>query len=180
MPRGHQSTDSGITVDISLIWAMADNRVIGCDNSLPWKLPDEMKHFMQTTLGKPVIMGRKTFLSMPGALPKRTNIVLTRDPMSEAAGAQTVGDLDQALVVARAQAAADGQHEIMIIGGAEIYAMALPLATRLYITRVHDEPAGDVRFPEFDMSAWHCLSSVRHDADERHSSAFTIELFERR
>jgi len=165
---------------ISLIWAMAENRVIGRDNDLPWRLPSEMRHFMTTTMGKPVIMGRKTFTSMPGALPGRANIVLTRDTNWQSKGATVVHDLDAALVVAKATAVESGVDEILIIGGAEIYAMALPLATRLHITRVHDEPAGDVTFPAFDLSEWQCLKSAYVAGDEKHSSDYTIELYEKK
>ena len=167
-------------MDISLIWAMADNRLIGRDNDLPWRLPGDLKHFMATTMGKPVVMGRKTFASMPGALPGRANIVMTRDTSWQSKGAMVVHDLEAALVLAQANAREQDVSEIMIIGGAEIYAMALPLATRLHITRVHDEPAGDVFFPPFDLSEWQCLNSERFAGDEKHTSDYTIELYERK
>ena len=136
---------------ISLIWAMAENGVIGRDNRLPWRLPVDMKHFMTTTMGKPVIMGRKTLESMKSPLPGRTNIVLTRDPLWQRDGVQVVGELSEALDLAEQQGLIDGVDETMIIGGAEIYALALPLAERLYVTRVHAEPAGDVYFPPIDL-----------------------------
>ena len=131
---------------ISLIWAMAENGVIGRDNRLPWRLPVDMKHFMTTTMGKPVIMGRKTLESMKSPLPGRTNIVLTRDPLWQRDGVQVVGELSEALDLAEQQGLIDGVDETMIIGGAEIYALALPLAERLYVTRVHAEPAGMCTF----------------------------------
>ena len=139
---------------ISLVWAMAENRVIGRDNTLPWRLPDDMRHFMNTTMGKPVLMGRKTFESMKSALPGRTNIVMTRDPNWHREGVKVVADLDAGIELAESQGLIDGVDEIMIIGGAEIYALALPRATRLYLTQVHAEPKGDVFFPELDLSAW--------------------------
>ena len=166
-------------MEISLIWAMAENRVIGRDNSLPWRLPDDMRHFMRVTMGKPVLMGRKTFESMKSPLPGRTNIVLTRDTSWQRDGARVVHDLDEGLELAESQALIDGQTELMVIGGADVYALALPRAQRLYITHVHAEPLGDVFFPEFDLTAWRAVSAERHEADEKHSSAFTISVYER-
>ena len=121
-----------------------------------------MKHFMTTTMGKPVIMGRKTLESMKSPLPGRTNIVLTRDPLWQRDGVQVVGELSEALDLAEQQGLIDGVDETMIIGGAEIYALALPLAERLYVTRVHAEPAGDVYFPPIDLDAWRLLSQQQH------------------
>ena len=164
---------------ISLIWAMAENGVIGRDNRLPWRLPVDMKHFMTTTMGKPVIMGRKTLESMKSPLPGRTNIVLTRDPLWQRDGVQVVGELSEALDLAEQQGLIDGVDETMIIGGAEIYALALPLAERLYVTRVHAEPAGDVYFPPVDLDAWRLLSHQQHPADDRHSAPCSIEVYER-
>lgn len=164
---------------ISLIWAMAENRVIGRDNSLPWRLPTDMRHFMNVTMGKPVIMGRKTFESMKSALPGRTNIVLTRDPTWQREGVQVVRDLDAAIELAEQQSLIDGQDEVMVIGGADIYALALPLATRLYVTHVHASPEGDVFFPEFDLDEWQCAAEESFEADDRHSAAFTIAVYER-
>ena len=146
---------------------MAENRVIGRDNSLPWRLPDDMRHFMNTTMGKPVLMGRKTFESMKSALPGRTNIVLTRDPNWHREGVNVVADLDAGIELAESQGLIDGVDEIMIIGGAEIYALALPRATRLYLTHVHAEPQGDVFFPELDLSAWELVMQKKCYADER-------------
>ena len=145
---------------------MAENRVIGRDNTLPWRLPDDMRHFMNTTMGKPVLMGRKTFESMKSALPGRTNIVMTRDPNWHREGVKVVADLDAGIELAESQGLIDGVDEIMIIGGAEIYALALPRATRLYLTQVHAEPQGDVFFPELDLSAWELVMQKKCYADE--------------
>lgn len=158
---------------------MADNGVIGRDNSLPWRLPVDMKHFMTTTMGKPLVMGRKTLESMKAPLPGRTNIVLTRDPNWQRDGVHVVGDLKSALDLAEQQGLIDGVDETMVIGGAEIYALALPLADRLYVTRVHAEPHGDVYFPAIDFSQWRRLSQQQHSADERHSAPCSIEVYER-
>jgi dihydrofolate reductase len=165
---------------ISLIWAMTRNRVIGRDNDLPWHLPDEMRHFMRTTSGHPVIMGRKQFEAMGKALPKRTNIVMTRSRTFRAEGALVVADLDAALVAARADAAARGVDEIFVIGGAEIYALALPIADRLYFTLIDADIEGDTRFPPFDENAWREVSRESHPIDARHPYAFTIRILERR
>ena len=164
---------------VSLIWAMADNGVIGLDNGLPWRLPVDMKHFMTTTLGKPVVMGRKTLESMKSPLPGRTNIVLTRDPNWQRDGVLVVRDMPAAMALAEQQGLIDGVDEVMVIGGAEIYALALPMAERLYVTRVHAQPAGDVYFPPIDLGAWRLLSQQKHAADERHSAACSIEVYER-
>jgi dihydrofolate reductase len=158
---------------------MADNGVIGRDNRLPWRLPIDMQHFMTTTMGKPVIMGRKTLESMKSPLPGRTNVVLTRDPLWQRDGVQVVGDLPEALDLAEQQGLIDGIDETMIIGGAEIYSLALPLAERLYVTRVHTEPAGDVYFPPIDLDAWRLLSHQQHPSDDRHSAPCSIEVYER-
>ena len=164
---------------VSLIWAMADNGVIGLDNGLPWRLPVDMKHFMTTTLGKPIVMGRKTLESMKSPLPGRTNIVLTRDPNWQRDGVLVVRDMPAAMALAEQQGLIDGVDEVMVIGGAEIYALALPMAERLYVTRVHAQPAGDVYFPPIDLGAWRLLSQQQHAADERHSAACSIEVYER-
>src|SRR5215831_7237533 len=122
---------------VALIWAMARNRVIGRDNALPWRLPDEMRYFMRTTLGKPVIMGRKQWEAMDKPLAKRTNIVITRRRGYVANGATVVHTLDEALARARATLGADAANgEAMVIGGGEIYALALPFADRLYCTEI--------------------------------------------
>ena len=166
-------------MQLSMIWAMAENRVIGRDNSLPWRLPNDMRHFMQTTMGRPVIMGRKTFESMKAPLPGRTNIVLTQNPDWRRDGVQVVATLDEAIELAQSQCLIDGVDEVMVIGGAQIYEMALPQADKLYVTLVHDEPKGDVFFPEFDLAQWKTTADERFEADERHSSAYSIQTLER-
>jgi dihydrofolate reductase len=136
---------------MALIVAVARNRVIGRDGGLPWRLPEDMKWFRARTMGLPIIMGRKTWESFPKRpLPGRTNIVVTRQADYAAAGGVVVGSLAAALEVARAEA----PREIMIIGGAELYAQALPLVQRIYLTRVEAEVEGDALFPSFDASGW--------------------------
>ncbi len=117
---------------LALIWAMSRNRVIGAAGGLPWRLPDEMRHFQRTTLDKPVIMGRRTFATMAEPLPRRTNIVLTRSPGYSHPGVEVAHDLVEALAVASEICARDGAEEAVVIGGAEVYALALPNADRLY------------------------------------------------
>lgn len=164
---------------ISLIWAMAGNGVIGQDGRLPWRLPTDLKFFMSNTLGKPVIMGRKTFETLKAPLPGRTNIVLTREVGYRRDGIQVADNFAQALRLAKTQCQADGGDEIMIAGGAEVYRLGLAVATRLYVTRVEATPEGDTVFPELDWSAWRELSSEHFEADDRHSAAFTITIYER-
>jgi dihydrofolate reductase len=161
---------------LSLIWAMTRNRVIGRNNALPWHLPDEMRHFMRTTLGHPVIMGRKQFEAMGKPLPKRTNIVLSRNPAFAPDGIVVVQTLDHA--IARAQEAGGGD-EAMVIGGAEIYALALPKADRLYFTLIDTELDGDTWFPQFDDSKWREVQRDEHGIDARHAYAFSIRVLDR-
>ncbi len=165
---------------LSLIWAMTRNRVIGRDNDLPWSLPADMKHFMTTTRGHPVIMGRRTFESMDRRpLPRRTNIVVTRTPGYEAPGAVVVESLDAALAVARAQCAVDGVDEAFVTGGAGLYAEALPLADRLYVTVIDADLDGDTFFPELDWRLWREVDRESHPADQRHAYSFVISTYER-
>ena len=128
---------------------------------------------------KPILMGRKTFESMKAALPGRTNIVLTRDTSWQRENATVIHDLRAGLELAEQQCRADGQDEVMVIGGADVYALALPLATRLYITHVHAAPAGDVFFPDLDLSTWQCVSEEHFAADDKHFTDFTIAVYER-
>jgi dihydrofolate reductase len=136
---------------VALIVAVAENGVIGRDNALPWRIPEDMNWFKARTMGKPCVMGRKTWESFPKRpLPGRTNIVVTRDPAYRAEGAVVVSSLQAALDVA----AGEDPDEIMVLGGAEIYAQALPLADRIYLTSVHGEVAGDTTFPALDRAQW--------------------------
>jgi dihydrofolate reductase len=167
-------------MDISLIWAMAENGVIGRGNSLPWRLPKDMQFFMAATMGKPVIMGRKTFESMKAPLPGRTNIVMTRAENYQREGIKVVANFAEALKVARAQCEVDGVDEIMVAGGAEIYRLALAVGTRLYVTTVHADIEGDTWFPELDWSAFEEARAESFPQDERHSHPFTISVFNRK
>lgn len=163
---------------ISLIAARSRNGVIGKNNDLPWKLPDDSKYFMTTTRGHHVIMGRKNYDSLPDAykpLPNRTNILVTRQPAFHAPGCLVVHSLDRALDIARL----NGEGEVFVIGGAEIYTLALPVAHRLYLTEIDAEVQGDTYFPDFDKSQWREVSRRSHKADEKHAYAFDFVVYER-
>ncbi len=141
-------------VKLALIAAMARNRVIGRDNAMPWHLPEDLRYFKATTLGKPIVMGRKTFDSLGRPLPSRTNIVVSRQPDLTLEGAQVFASIDAALSAARQQAQADGVDEVMVIGGDNLYRQTLERADRIYLTRIDSEPEGDAWFPDFDEQAW--------------------------
>jgi dihydrofolate reductase len=163
---------------ISLIAALAQNRVIGKDNDLPWRLPDDMKFFMQSTKGHYVIMGRKNYDSLQDKfkpLPQRTNIVVTRQKDLHAPGCIVVNAVEKALDIAKQ----NNEQEAFVIGGAEIYKIALPLAHRLYLTEIHAHVQGDTYFPEFDKKEWNEVSRVPHKADERHPFSFDFVIYER-
>jgi dihydrofolate reductase len=160
-------------VALSLIVAMAENRVIGRDNALPWRLPADLKHFRRITMGHPIIMGRKNFDSIGRPLPGRTNIVVTRSPDFSVPGCIVTHSVPDALAAANADA------EPFIIGGAELYAQTLAQATRLYLTLVHAEIPGDVYFPPLDWSEWQELSRERHAADAEHAHAYSFLTLER-
>ena len=149
----------------SMIVAMAENRVIGINNKLPWYLPNDLKYFKQVTLGKPIIMGRKTFESIGKPLPGRTNIIITRNPHWTAEGIKVVHSLDQAYQLAEAVCEIDGQNELMIIGGDQIYQSSLPDIDRVYLTQVHAKVDGDAWFPEVDWRQWKEVGRDDYQAD---------------
>ena len=157
---------------IAIIAALARNRVIGRGNRLPWHLPDDLRHFKRLTLGRPIIMGRRTWESLPGLLPHRTHVVVTRDPDYRAKGAVVVRSLEEALAVA-------GGEEALVVGGAQLYALALPRASRLYLTLVDAQVEGDAFFPEIDPAAWREVAREPHAADERHAYPFAFVTLER-
>jgi dihydrofolate reductase len=147
---------SELRTPVALIAAVARNGVIGRDNQMPWRLPGELQYFKATTLGKPVVMGRKTFVSIGRPLPGRSNIVISRDRGYHADGVAVAHTLNEALALADVIAVRDGAAEIMVIGGAEIYRLALPLAQIIYLTEVLAEVEGDAWFPTVDWSQWRC------------------------
>nr|AIA11672.1 Dihydrofolate reductase [uncultured bacterium] len=161
---------------ISLIVAASDNNVIGGHNQLLWKLPDDMKRLKELTMGKPLIMGRKTHESVGRVLPGRRNIVITRHPEKVMEGAEAVGSLQEALKLALA----DDAEEAIIFGGGEIYTQALPLADSVYMTRVHGEFEGDTYFPELPKKEWKEVWSEEHEKDDKHAYAFTFQNWQRK
>lgn len=174
---------------ISLLVAVAENGVIGRDNGMPWHLPDDLKRFKSLTMGKPVLMGRKTFESIGKPLPGRTSLVLTRSRDWSAAGAVVVHSLDEAVereAEIRAAQAADGSverardlPELVCVGGAEVYRLALPRARRIYLTRVLATVDGDTIFPCLDEQAWQETRRELHPADARHAYAMVFSVLER-
>ena len=160
---------------ITLIAAVAENRVIGRDGGLPWRLPDDLRRFKQRTDGHIVIMGRRTFASLAAPLPNRPAIVVSRNRGLDIPGATLANSLDEALDIARGR----GEDEVFILGGSEIYAMAIPLADRLELTVVHAEIEGDRYFPEFDLAAWTITEDQRREADDRHEYPFSFRCYER-
>ena len=169
-------------MQVALVAAVAENGVIGRDNGLPWRLSTDMKRFRATTMGKPVIVGRKTWESFPKRpLPGRLNIVVTRDRNYPAEGAEVVTSLHDALILARTRArCTPGLEEVCVIGGGEIYRQALPLADRLYITHVVASPDGDTRFPDIDPTVWKELSSESVPAGEKDSHPTRFVVYARR
>jgi len=158
---------------ITLIWAQGENGVIGRDNALPWRIPADMAYFRRETVGKTVVMGRKTWESFGSKpLKDRKNIVLTRDVSYTADGADVVHSIEDAL------SAADGE-EVMIIGGSEIYALSLPIADRLRVTRVRESFEGDAVFPTVDWSSWLLVSSEEGIRDEKNVYRYEFEVYER-
>ena len=166
----------------SLVVAVAENGVIGRDNGLPWRLSTDMKRFKAGTMGKPVVMGRKTWESFPRRpLPGRLNIVISRDPAYRAEGAETVTSLKDALTLARAKGRClAGADEVCIIGGGEIYRQAMPIADRLYVTHVLASPDGDTRFPEIEPEIWREASAEEYPAGEKDTHATRYVIYERR
>lgn len=161
-----------------MIAAVAKNNVIGKDNDLVWSLPDDMKFFMEKTTGHHVIMGRKNYESIPKKyrpLPNRTNIVMTRQKNLSIEGVEVVHSLEEALEIAQK----NGENEVLIIGGGEIYDIAMEQADILYLTEVEASPAGDAFFPVFDRSQWKETARIHHNKDERHAYAFDFVTYKR-
>lgn len=158
----------------SLVVAVARNGVIGRDNGLPWRLPDDLRYFKRVTMGHPVIMGRRTWQSIGKPLPGRANIVVTHDRAFRAPGCMVVHSMDEAWK------AAEGAEEACVIGGTSLFAESLPTADVIHLTEVEAQVEGDTYFPDFDRSAWREVEVARHAADERHEYPFRIVRLERR
>jgi len=169
-----------LTVPVAMIAAVGDNGVIGSDGAIPWRLPTDFAHFKRTTMGKPLIMGRKTFESIGKPLPGRTNIVVTRQIDYQPEGVLVFHSLVVALEQAQRIAADTGVDEIMIGGGGEIYREAMPLAERLYVTHVAASPLGDARFPPIDPKQWEVEAALELSRTARDSADFTVKVYRRR
>lgn len=168
-------------IPISLIVAVAKNGVIGRDGDLPWRLSTDLKLFRRLTMGKPVVMGRKTWATLQRKpLDGRDNIVVTRDTGFAADGAIVVGSIDAAIETALEAAAARGADEIMVIGGAEIYRATLPVADRIYLTEVAAEPDGDAHFPQLSSAEWRTVSEQSIDRGPKDEYAAVLKVLERR
>jgi len=166
-------------ITVALIVAVAENQVIGNKNTLPWNIRSELRHFRTTTLGKPIIMGRKTFESIGKPLPERSNIIVTSDKNYSAAGITVAHSLEEAIELGKKIAADEGADEVIIAGGANIYAQAISMVDRLYITRVHISPEGDAKFPKFNKDQWHEVKSEFHNAQGGETSDYTIKIYDR-
>ncbi len=166
------------TLPLSLLAAIGENRVIGVDNSMPWHLPADFKYFKATTLGNPIIMGRKTWDSLGRPLPGRLNLVVSRQTGLQLEGAEVFASLEAAVERAQAWAQEQGVSEVMLIGGAQLYSQGLADADRLYLTRVGLSPEGDAWFPEFDQAQWRLVSEEPHGAADG-KPAFSFEVWER-
>ncbi|MEM8750474.1 MAG: dihydrofolate reductase [Pseudomonadota bacterium] len=171
---------SGDKLPIWIVVAMAENNVIGRDGDMPWKLSTDLQHFKSVTMGKPMIMGRKTFEAIGKPLPGRTSIVVTRDKSWQSPGVVPAQSLDQALSLAAEIAKASEANAICIVGGGQIYAQAMDHADRLHVTRVHAAPEGDTVFPDIDERQWEEVSSREVPAGEKDSAATTFVEFRRR
>jgi dihydrofolate reductase len=169
-----------MSIRLSMMVAKATNNVIGRNNKLPWYLPNDLKYFKQVTFGKPVIMGRKTWESLKGPLPGRTNTMITRQPAYQAEGAKVVATVDDAITMAENVAFIEGQEEAVIMGGAEIYALALAQTQRLYLTEVHAEVDGDTFFPEYDKGEWEEIAREDFPAEGPNPYDYSFVVYERK
>ena len=176
--------EDGHAVSVALIWAMSRNGVIGKDNKLPWHLPADLRHFKRTTLGMPIIMGRRTYESTGGALPGRMNVIVTAGDLDGDAeryeNVVLARSVPEALALGKAQARKDKRSRCFVCGGQALYSAALPLADELFITRVDVEIEGDVFFPEFDLDPWQCVSEEVFQPDERHALAYAFFHYQRK
>lgn len=165
---------------LAVIVAAAENGTIGKNNMLPWHLPEDLGYFKRVTMGKPIIMGRKTFESIGRPLPGRVNIVISRSPDYKVNGVEVVESFDAALLVARDRALTQGVDELMVIGGEEIYRVALPCADLLYLTKVHADIDGDAHLPAIDWSQWSEVSCEHHQAIDTAQPDYSFTVHERR
>ena len=177
--QGSGAAPSKPAVGVTFVVAVADNDVIGQGGGLPWRLKSDMQHFRAATMGKPVVMGRKTYLSIGKPLAGRTNIVVSRDRAFTAPGVLVAPSIEAALTVARGDALRRGAAEIAVIGGADIYEQTMTAADRLVVTRVHLRPGGDTKFPSVDPNVWKEVERAEHRAGPHDEADFTIVVYER-
>jgi len=161
---------------ISTIVAVAKNNVIGKDNDIPWYLPADLKYFKKITTGHHIVMGRKCYESIGRPLPKRTNVIVTRNPFFIATGCLIAHNVAEAVALAKA----NGEEEVFIIGGGQIYEIALPHVDRVYLTEVDLEVDGDIFFPEMDLQNWTLIKETNHKADEKNEYDYTFKILERK
>jgi len=164
---------------LSMIVATADDNVIGKDNDMPWHLPADLAYFKKVTLGKPIIMGRKTYESIGRALPGRRNIVISRDENYQADGIDTVTSVEQAIALVDGSDGSEGVEEIMVIGGGAIYKHCLPAAQRLYITHIKAKIDGDTQFPNYDDGSWNKVASEVRASDEKNAYVLDFSVYEK-
>ena len=159
--------------NLSIIAAMSDNGVIGRDNRLPWRMPADLARFKRLTMGKPILMGRRTWESLPGLLPHRTHVIVTRNSDYRVAGGHVVHSLEEAI-----DRFGDAE-ELMVVGGENLYRQTLPLASRMYLTLIHGEFAGDTHFPQWRQDEWRETGRIDHEPDENNSHAYSFITLER-
>jgi len=169
-----------MSVPVILVAAMARGRVIGVANGLPWHMRSDLKQFKAATMGKPLVMGRKTYQSIGRLLPGRESIIVTRDAAFTVAGAHMAGDLDAALRLGQERAQAMGADAVIVAGGATVYAEALPFADAMILTELHLDAQGDAYFPPFDMAQWREASRIAYPRGEGDDAAFDVVRLERR
>lgn len=176
----HGTSDVLADVKVSFVVARTRNAVIGCSGKMPWRLKTDMAHFKKVTMGKPVVMGRKTWDSLSGPLPGRDNVVLSRSLVATPISAWVYSEIEAALQAARAMALRRGVHEICIVGGEEVFSQLIDRVDRIYLTDIDAEIEGDTHFPSFDEAAFVERSSARHSAGVGDEYAVNIRLLERR
>ena len=168
-----------MSVKVCIVVAMAENRVIGQDNDLPWRIPEDLKYFKNVTMGLPLVMGRKTFESIGKPLPGRPHFIVTRNKEWSHEGVSVSSSLEGAIEAAKAQAERDGKDRVMIVGGAEIYLQVLPQVDRLYLTRVHCEIEGDAFFPELNYEEWNEVSRKSGENSGQNGYEYSFFVYEK-
>ena len=169
-----------MSIVVAMIAGIAENGVIGADGKIPWRIPSDMAFFKRTTMGKPIIMGRKQYETVGRPLPGRTNIVVSRQPGYQPEGVIVINDLAAAIEHGRTVAVADGVGEVMVIGGGEIYAQAMPGAERLYISHVALTPVGEVVFPAIDPAQWLVVERPAVEPSSKDEARFQVRIYERK